>query len=76
MTTELNDPSGTGFFGKGYWGRKVFWLNVPAQWRQLDEYNYLQMLLNTWGDVGEDLIDHIAALPLQPLSEVRSCCGD
>lgn len=65
MTTPINDPSGTGFFGKQYWGRKVFWLNVPAQWRKLDSYNYLQMLLNTWGDLGEDLISYIESLPLQ-----------
>ncbi|MEJ2293270.1 MAG: hypothetical protein P8Y23_00700 [Candidatus Lokiarchaeota archaeon] len=65
MTTTLNYPSGTGFFGRGYWGRKVFWLNVPSQWRNLDQYNYLQMLLNTWGDVGENLIEYIKLLPKQ-----------
>jgi hypothetical protein len=65
MTTPLNSPSGTGFFGKGYWGRKIFWLNVPAQWRNLDQYNYLQMLLNTWGDLGENLLENIYILPKQ-----------
>lgn len=65
MTTPLNDPSGSGFYGKGYWGRKIFWLNVPTQWRRLDEFNYLQRLLNTWGDVGEDLLHHIYLLPKQ-----------
>lgn len=65
MVTPLNYPSGTGFFGKGYWGRKIFWLNVPTQWRNLDQYNYLQMLLNTWGDLGENLLEHIYILPKQ-----------
>jgi len=65
MSTPLNDPSGSGFYGTGFWGRKVFWLNVPVQWRRLDEFNYLQMLLNTWGDLGEDLLNHITLLPKQ-----------
>lgn len=65
MVSDLNDPSGSGFFGKGYWSQKVFWLNVPPQWRRLDEHDYLQRLLNTWGDVGEDLIKHITKLPQQ-----------
>lgn len=65
ISTPLNDTSGTGFFGKGYWGRKVFWLNVPEQWRKLDQYNYLQMLLNTWGDLGENFLEHISILPKQ-----------
>ena len=63
MATPLNDASGTGFFGKGYWGRKTFWLNVPSQWRNLDQYDYLQMLLNTWGDLGEELLVQIFELP-------------
>jgi len=65
MATPLNDASGTGFFGKGYWGRKTFWLNVPSQWRNLDQYDYLQMLLNTWGDLGEELLVQIFELPKQ-----------
>lgn len=67
MSTPLNDSSGTGFFGKGFWGRKVFWLNVPSQWRHFDasQNDYLQRLLLTWGDAGEDLLGHIALLPKQ-----------
>lgn len=65
MATPINDPSGSGFYGKGFWGRKVFWLNVPSEWRRLDEFDYLQKLLNTWGDVGENLLEHIATLPSQ-----------
>lgn len=65
MSTSLNDSSGDGFFGKGYWGNKVFWRNVPYKWRELDVYNFLQMLLNTWGDAGEDLLEQIRCLPEQ-----------
>lgn len=65
MATPLQDASGSGFYGKGYWGRKVFWLNVPSQWRHLDTNDYLQKLLNTWGDAGEDLIEQIYYLPYQ-----------
>jgi len=65
MATPLQDASGSGFYGKGYWGRKVFWLNVPSQWRNLDQFDYLQMLLNTWGDVGESFIEQIYMLPYQ-----------
>lgn len=67
MVTPINDSSGTGFFGRGFWGRKVFWLNVPSQWRSLDseQNNYLQKLLTTWGDVGENLLGHISLLPKQ-----------
>ena len=65
MPSQLNDSSGSGFYGKGYWSRKIFWLNVPTQWRHFDEFDYLQRLLNTWGDLGEDLLHHIYLLPLQ-----------
>lgn len=67
MVTPLNDSSGSGFFGKSFWGRKVFWLNVPSQWRHMDSSHgdYLQKLLLTWGDSGEDLIGHISLLPRQ-----------
>lgn len=67
MTTPLGDFSGTGFFGKGFWGRRVFWLNVPSQWRQFDAEHGdpLQKLLLTWGNAGEDLIGHISLLPSQ-----------
>jgi hypothetical protein len=64
MVTPLNDSSGSGFFGKGFWGRKVFWLNVPSQWRHMDSErgDYFQKLLMTWGDAGEDLVGHISLL--------------
>ena len=65
MSSKLNKPSGSGFYGRGYWGNKVFWLNVPGQWRELDEFGFLRMLLNTWGDLGEDLLEQISLLPLQ-----------
>lgn len=67
MVTPINDFSGTGFFGKGFWGRRIFWLNVPSQWRTLDkdQNDYFQKLLNTWGDVGENILSHIALLPKQ-----------
>lgn len=61
------DISGTGFFGKGYWGRKTYWFNVPYRWRTLDEENgnYLELLLRSWGDFSESFIDRVATLPEQ-----------
>jgi hypothetical protein len=61
----MTDESGSGFFGKGYWGRRVLWENVPVQHRTLDASGYLQRLLQAYGDTLEASLWQIAALPLQ-----------
>jgi hypothetical protein len=65
--TGPSDPNSYGFFGRGYWGRRVFWLNVPTQQRVLDEKQggLLEGLLKTWGDEMESFLEQIAALPSQ-----------
>jgi len=61
----MTDDPGSGFFGKGYWGRRVLWENVPVQHRNLDVDGYLQRLLQAYGDTLESFIEQIAALPFQ-----------
>ena len=54
-----------GFFGKGYWGKKVFWDKVPVQQQQLDTDGHLENLLRSWGDECESFLQQIANLPRQ-----------
>lgn len=61
----MTDESGSGFFGKGYWGQRVLWENVPIQHRTMDTQGYLQRLLQAYGDTLEAFIEQIAALPFQ-----------
>lgn len=65
MMVSIYDPTGDAFFGSGYWGKKVFWLNIPAKWREMDEYDYLQKMLNTWGSLGEEFLYLISELTSQ-----------
>ncbi len=61
----MTDDPGSGFFGKGYWGRRVLWENIPVQHRNLDVDGYLQRLMQAYGDALESFIEQIAALPFQ-----------
>lgn len=60
-----SDPNSYGFYGVGYWGRRVFWGNVPSQHRTLDTNGYLEALLKTWGDESESFLQQIHELPYQ-----------
>lgn len=60
-----SNPSSYGFFGQGYWGRRVFWEKVPVQHRELDTDGYLESLLKTWGDEAESFLQQISNLPRQ-----------
>lgn len=60
-----SDPNSYGFFGQGYWGRKVFWEKIPVQHRNLDTEGYLEGLLRVFGDECESFLQQIANLPLQ-----------
>ncbi|MFA4971267.1 MAG: hypothetical protein WC683_01555 [bacterium] len=56
---------GFGFFGKGFWGRRVLWDNVPIQQRELDAHGYLEQLLGIYGDELEAFLGAIGQLPIQ-----------
>ncbi len=56
---------GFGFFGKGFWGRRVLWDNVPIQQRELDVHGHLEALLSAYGDELESHLAQIGLLPLQ-----------
>ncbi len=56
---------GFGFFGKGYWARRVLWDNVPVQQRTLDVYGHLEGLLEGVGGELEAFLAHISLLPQQ-----------
>lgn len=56
---------GFGFFGKGFWGRRVLWDNVPVQQRTLDTEHRLEQLLDAFGGELEAFLGQIALLPLQ-----------
>jgi len=60
-----SDPNSYGFFGQGYWGRKVFWEKMPKEHRDLDSDGYLESLMKTWGDECETFLQQIASLPKQ-----------
>lgn len=60
-----SDPNSYGFFGRGYWGRKVFWEKVPAEHRNLDTDGYLEGLMRSWGDECESFLRQIENLPKQ-----------
>ncbi len=60
-----SDPGGYGFFGKGYWGRRIFWGNVPTQQKALDVDGWMEGFLKVLGDEGESFLNQIAALPSQ-----------
>ena len=60
-----SDPSSYGFFGQGYWGKKVFWDKIPVKHQELDAEGYLESLLHTWGDECESFLQQIGALPRQ-----------
>lgn len=71
------DPNSYGFFGHGYWGRKVFWEKMPVQHRQLDTNGHLENLLKTWGDESESFLDQIGDLPRQREPyDVRARAGE
>ena len=57
--------TGQGFFGKGYWGKRVLWYNVPNQHRALDTDTLLERLLQSWGDEMESFLEQIQYLPTQ-----------
>jgi len=57
--------TGSGFFGQGAWGRKVFWSKIPVLQQDLDVDEYLELLLKTWGDESETFLQQIGELPLQ-----------
>ncbi len=59
------DERGSGFFGKGRWGRRVLWENVPVLHRNEDVDGYLEEMLQTWGDEMESFLAQIYALPSQ-----------
>ena len=72
-----SDPNSYGFFGQGFWGRKVFWEKVPVKHRQLDTDGHLEGLLRTWGDECESFLQQIGALPTQREPyEVRASDGE
>lgn len=60
-----SDPNSYGFFGQGYWGRKVFWDKIPVQHQYLDTDGDLEGLLRTWGDECESFLQQISDLPRQ-----------
>jgi len=60
-----SDSNSYGFFGQGYWGRKVFWEKIPVQHRDLDTAGHLEGLLRTWGDECESFLQQISSLPRQ-----------
>ena len=60
-----DDPADSLFFGEGYWGRRVFWQNVPPRWRSLDTDGYLEALVKAWGDEYETFLRQIRDLPDQ-----------
>lgn len=64
---DTSQVSGTGFFGKGYWGRKMYWFTIPTRWRTLDAENgnLLEKMMTVWGDFSETFIDQINAMPDQ-----------
>ncbi len=64
---DLSQVSGDGFFGSGYWGRKIFWYSLPDKWRELDGQNggYLQKLTQAYGDFSESFVDQVRELTLQ-----------
>lgn|GEM_PF-4012460 len=72
-----SDPSSYGFFGQGYWGRKVFWEKIPGQHRQLDVEGHLESQMKAWGDECESFLQQIGALPRQREPyEVRARAGE
>lgn len=56
---------GFGFFGRGFWGRRVLWDNVPVQHRNRDTSGHLERLLRAYGDELEAFLAAIAQLPAQ-----------
>lgn len=60
-----NTPFGQGYIGRGDWGRRVFWENVPGEHRALDVAGYLEGLLKTWGDEYEAILQQVLTLPYQ-----------
>lgn len=56
---------GFGFFGKGFWARRVLWESVPVKHRYLDVNGYLEKLLGAYGDELEAFLAQISLLPSQ-----------
>lgn len=56
---------GFGFFGKGFWGRRVLWDNIPVQQRTLDANHHLEQLLDAFGGELEAFLAQIGLLPQQ-----------
>jgi hypothetical protein len=56
---------GFGFFGKGFWARRVLWDNIPVQQRTLDTEHRLEQLLEAFGGELEAFLGQIALLPMQ-----------
>lgn len=56
---------GFGFFGKGFWARRVLWDNIPVQQRTMDAEHRLEQLLEAFGGELEAFLAQIALLPMQ-----------
>ena len=56
---------GFGFFGKGFWARRVLWDNIPVQQRTMDTEHRLEQLLEAFGGELEAFLGQIALLPSQ-----------
>jgi hypothetical protein len=67
-----------GWIGRGDWGRRLFWENVPPKQQELDadKANVLELLLKTWGDEYEAHLQQVLTLPLQRDTFQARAAGD